>query len=229
MQHRYIPKKHKEVILERQHDRCANKPGANLYRLGDFPCVLWESTRNGVFTDAGYEIDHIVEFSLTHNNSIDNLQALCHGCHAYRTKDFQHELGMARKKGIIRDYVAENNQSIVPTNDTDKDNQEDDMYDYCPKCGIGFKTKNDALKHAKKIYPCIGVVHGNVGKKHSDRVRKATKKKPIYERNDDGHIICRVCSINKIKTFPCVGNYNRHIKSTRHQNNVTLRKNSIDI
>jgi hypothetical protein len=100
-QSRYISNENKEIILKRQNYRCANTPDANLYRIGDFPCVLWEGTRKGVFMESGYEFDHVIEFSLTRENNINNLQALCHSCHAYKTKDFQRELALARNKGII--------------------------------------------------------------------------------------------------------------------------------
>uniref|UniRef100_A0A6C0C9J9 HNH domain-containing protein n=1 Tax=viral metagenome TaxID=1070528 RepID=A0A6C0C9J9_9ZZZZ len=100
----YISDKSKKIILERQNHRCANNPDVNLFRIGDFSCPLWESTRRGVFTDPLYEIDHVIEFSLTSDNNIENLQALCSYCHSFKTKSFRKELSLARKKGIIGDY-----------------------------------------------------------------------------------------------------------------------------
>ena len=75
---RYVSDANKQIILERQNHKCANNPDANLYRIGDFPCVLWEGTRKGVFMESGYEFDHVIEFSLTQENNISSLQALCH-------------------------------------------------------------------------------------------------------------------------------------------------------
>lgn len=101
---RYIPDKVKRQILDRQNDRCANEPGSNLFRILGFPCLLWEGGRDGVFIGSCYEFDHVVEFSLTRDNSIGNLQCLCSSCHSLKTKDFQSEMSLARKKGVIEDY-----------------------------------------------------------------------------------------------------------------------------
>jgi len=111
-QSRYISDKNKKIILERQNYRCANTPDVNLFRIGDFPCILWESTRNGRFMESGCEFDHVIEFSLTHETDINSLQALCHSCHAYKTKDFQQELAQVKKKGIIGDYVAGHDERL---------------------------------------------------------------------------------------------------------------------
>jgi hypothetical protein len=43
---------------------------------------------NGFFDESGYEIDHIDEFSKTHNNELSNLQLLCACCHKVKTKLF---------------------------------------------------------------------------------------------------------------------------------------------
>jgi hypothetical protein len=67
-QSRYISDKNKEII--------SNNPDANLFRISDFPCLLWEGTRNGVFMESGYEFDHIVEICLSNDNSINNYHAL---------------------------------------------------------------------------------------------------------------------------------------------------------
>lgn len=118
---RYISDKNKQIILKRQKYRCANSPGANLFRIGDWPCLLWEGNRNGVFMDNMYEFDHVVEFSLTKDNNIDNISAICALCHSYKTKNFQSEMALARKKGVIDDYDAvpddrRNNNSDVDEN-----------------------------------------------------------------------------------------------------------------
>jgi len=119
MSSRYIPDIDKKIILERQKYRCANVPGADLYRLGDFPCLLWEGTRNGVFMDNMYEFDHIVEFSLTKDNSIDNIQLLCPNCHSRRTKDFVKELALAKRKGLINEFSG-NEECVTATRERQK-------------------------------------------------------------------------------------------------------------
>lgn len=87
---RYISKKKIQIILNRQQNKCANGPDVELWRLENYICPLWRHN-NGTFDNAGYEIDHVVEHSKTHDNDIDNLQALCPMCHTVKTKDFQRE------------------------------------------------------------------------------------------------------------------------------------------
>ncbi len=77
---RYISIKTKRNILEKQAYKCA--------RIKDYECLLWKYN-NGLFDESGYEFDHIDEFSLTHNNSENNIQALCPCCHAVKTKRFR--------------------------------------------------------------------------------------------------------------------------------------------
>ena len=81
----------KKRIAGNQHYKCANKPGANLKGLGQYSCPLWKiknKTIRGSFDAAGYDIDHIVEYSITQDDSDDNLQALCLNCHRSKTVDF---------------------------------------------------------------------------------------------------------------------------------------------
>ena len=39
----------------------------------------------GSFDRSGYDIDHIKEFSITFDDNINNLQALCKSCHSIIT------------------------------------------------------------------------------------------------------------------------------------------------
>src|SRR5256885_1651778 len=77
---RYIPNDHKKIILERQENKCANYKGSNLYRIGNYQCPFW-SFNKGYFDKSGYQFDHVIEFCLTSDNNINNLQALCPSCH----------------------------------------------------------------------------------------------------------------------------------------------------
>ena len=76
---RYISDKIKKNVLERQENKCA--------KIKNYKCLLWISN-DGIFDEAGYEFDHINEFSITKNNLEDNIQALCPNCHAVKTKRF---------------------------------------------------------------------------------------------------------------------------------------------
>jgi 5-methylcytosine-specific restriction endonuclease McrA len=80
----------KKFIAGRQFNKCANKPGANLKGFETYECPLWkrDDDHKGCFDQSGYDIDHIVEFSLTQNDTDDNLQALCKSCHSMKTKKF---------------------------------------------------------------------------------------------------------------------------------------------
>lgn len=70
----------KNHILQQQNYKCANT-------IKNYKCLLW-TTNNGFFDEAGYEFDHIDEFCLTSNNTLNNIQALCPNCHAVKTKRF---------------------------------------------------------------------------------------------------------------------------------------------
>lgn len=86
---RYIKKSVKEQILNEQKYCCANKSG-NLPGLERYHCQLWsiDGPDKGKFRESGHDIDHIVEFSVSGNNDISNLQALCVDCHRVKTKRF---------------------------------------------------------------------------------------------------------------------------------------------
>lgn len=63
----------KNIIAVRQHHRCATVFG--------YQCPF----QGKMFDAAGFHIDHIVELADGGNNETNNLQALCHSCHAFKT------------------------------------------------------------------------------------------------------------------------------------------------
>ena len=71
-----ITPKIKKYILDKQNYKCANNPHNSSINLGDYKCPFW-IYNNGIVDESDFDIDHIEEFSLTHNNELDNLQALC--------------------------------------------------------------------------------------------------------------------------------------------------------
>lgn len=89
----------KKYIAGKQFNKCANKPKSKLLGLEDYMCPLWKrkDKNAGCFDQSGYEIDHIKEFSLTHDDNNKNLQALCKSCHTVKTKKFN----MTKKKDNI--------------------------------------------------------------------------------------------------------------------------------
>lgn len=80
----------KKFIAGRQKYMCANQPLSKLKYLEDYECPLWSSNNGkfGNFDESGYEIDHIIEHSITTNDCENNLQALCKSCHSVKTKKF---------------------------------------------------------------------------------------------------------------------------------------------
>jgi phage/plasmid-associated DNA primase len=87
---RTVSQSTKGIVAGKQFYECANRPGANLEKLENYQCPMWQKdTENkGQFDESGYHIDHIEEFSITHNDDISNLQALCGSCHTVKTKMF---------------------------------------------------------------------------------------------------------------------------------------------
>lgn len=80
----------KKKIAGKQHFKCANRPGSNTRGLEDYECVLWKinGENKGCFDQSSYDIDHITEHAVTHNDEEHNLQALCKLCHSVKTKQF---------------------------------------------------------------------------------------------------------------------------------------------
>src|SRR5689334_18358673 len=87
----------KKQVAGRQRFKCANKPGKKLNGVGDYECPLWKH-EDGTFDQTGYCIDHIIEYAITQNNDIKNLQALCSMCHQMKTKIFQNNNKITENK-----------------------------------------------------------------------------------------------------------------------------------
>jgi hypothetical protein len=77
----------KKLIVGAQSQKCNNSPGSNLKRLEKYKCPMW-IFNEGIFDEGSYEIDHIVEWSISKNDDINNLQALCPNCHRVKTRKF---------------------------------------------------------------------------------------------------------------------------------------------
>jgi uncharacterized C2H2 Zn-finger protein len=219
IQSRYISDKNKKIILERQNYKCANKPDVDLFRIGDFPCLLWEGTRNGVFIDSLYEIDHIIEFSLTSDNSVENLQALCSSCHCFKTKSFQAELSLARQKGVIGDYKTKQKSFM------------------CENCGLQFESQSTYINHMKRKPYCANKIHGDIGK-YRNETNIENKDKNNAQIGDETVTVNynNKSNINKsIKNANNVSNDDDTIEETSDDNSVdnfshieTSDNNSVD-
>ena len=72
----------KKSVAAKQRYKCATIP--------DFDCPLWK-VGDGTFDESGYEIDHVHEHSMSHDDGPANLQALCLSCHRVKTKRFMQQ------------------------------------------------------------------------------------------------------------------------------------------
>ena len=83
---KYICREVKDMVLKNQQYKCANS-------IKDYNCLLW-MINNGNFDESGYQFDHINEFCLSSDNTVNNIQALCPNCHAVKTKRFMGDKSM---------------------------------------------------------------------------------------------------------------------------------------
>jgi len=86
---KFLTKKQKDVLLEKQRYSCANVPFSGIVKKKDnvtfYDCPFWKFN-HGIFDESGYEADHITEFNISNDNSIKNFQLLCTACHSVKTK-----------------------------------------------------------------------------------------------------------------------------------------------
>ena len=130
--------------------------------LKGYKCPRWYSTyHNGDFDEAGYDIDHIEEYCITQDHSLDNLQALCKSCHSVKTKRFMSGKKHTKKKGkgvremdIYERFLDEcteemdgYNVSINDVYDCFKEWIKDNHIDDCP----GKRTMTGELRKYIKI------------------------------------------------------------------------------
>ena len=82
-----ITPSNKGFIAGQQNYKCNNNPNGPVYTgCGEYECPFWKYNGGG-FDASQYEIDHIDQD--TGNIYRTNLQALCHCCHAYKTRKNQ--------------------------------------------------------------------------------------------------------------------------------------------
>jgi 5-methylcytosine-specific restriction endonuclease McrA len=77
----------KKTVAGKQSYKCANRPGSNLPGIEGYKCARWklEGEIKGCFDESAYEIDHIVPYSISHDDREENLQALCARKNVQRT------------------------------------------------------------------------------------------------------------------------------------------------
>ncbi|HLX54434.1 MAG TPA: HNH endonuclease, partial [Aquella sp.] len=136
LQPRKLTESMKRRVAGCQYFRCANSPGKQLRSMGDFECPLWRTPGNhqGNFDESGYEIDHIVEFSISGDDSKSNLQALCLSCHRVKTVNFISELSQNKKDNKIKQtptYFKKSNKfdDVKKPTKSRSESYLDDMYE----------------------------------------------------------------------------------------------------
>jgi len=107
MKRECISEARKKLIAGKQYYKCANNPKSNIPYLKNYKCVMWIAY-SGNFDESGYEIDHIVEYSVSKDNSDDNLHALCISCHKVKTKRFLMDKNKKNTKGNTKNNNTEN-------------------------------------------------------------------------------------------------------------------------
>ena len=166
----------KKTIAARQRYQCANKPGSELRGLKGYDCKLWKinDEYKGNFDEYGYEIDHIIEYSISANDKQKNLQALCKTCHGVKTKRFSQKKCKKYDKNTDSDDDTDDMDDTNDTNDMDETNDTDDtdetneedsnqteylhnnailIYE-CKNCFKKFPFKGDYIRHLNRKRPC---------------------------------------------------------------------------
>jgi len=141
---RDISESTKKLIAGNQNYKCANYPGSNLDKLEVYPCPYWQidGPNKGCFDASGYEIDHIVEYVLSEDNSDSNLQALCKCCHGVKTKMFNREY---KKKSTITNTCTDIELNIYKVEEYICELNYGRAYDINEVLIIGQLLKNIAL------------------------------------------------------------------------------------
>ena len=148
----------KKEVAGIQYYKCANTPTSKLDKLENYKCPLWNCEVNkGSFDKSGYAIDHIIEYSLTKNNDVTNLQALCPSCHAVKTKKFM----QVKNKKINDDiddkkYDSSHDSLQDPSRDPNCIDTQFVMNKFiCNDCKIDQKTQQQFNRHCESDVGCL--------------------------------------------------------------------------
>ena len=147
---RDISSRIKKLVVAKQRFKCNNHPHKTLRNLEGFNCPLWDNDEYyGIFDEKGYEIDHIMEFALTQDNSKENLQALCIVCHREKTNRFMRKLRETSiKVNKIQTCVKIENIGEIHNNVKAREIKKQVPHT-CAQCDKLFSTKQRLQYHIK--------------------------------------------------------------------------------
>lgn len=99
----------KQQISESQKNICAG--------VRNYDCPM----KGSCWDESGYDVDHIVEFSLTKCNDPNNLQALCKSCHSTKTKRYMSSpiAKLMRNAKVLHAISQYEYIALVPTSSLD--------------------------------------------------------------------------------------------------------------
>jgi hypothetical protein len=160
---RRITESVKKTIAGKQNHKCSAS-------VEGYQCPLYFNGRDGVFDEAGYEIDHIEEFAINNNETDENLQALCIMCHRVKTKRFNQknkkEKLLTKKNIYTKKIILFNGDKIqVKSYDLqehtdvfiDKDNNiyQQNQHKKFRKIGNNIIKENSDIEEFKHIFETI--------------------------------------------------------------------------
>ena len=163
---RILSRENREILLIKQKSKCANTPGSNLRNIGNYECRLWKHGDGTFHEIERFEADHIVEYSLTKDNSISNMQLLCPSCHRVKTRNFSTNKPKKFNQTKSKSIKSESRNKNTSIENNEKTNIEEPKIDYnsdskntnnstkpillCPNCQAPFKHKQWLDDHIDK-------------------------------------------------------------------------------
>jgi hypothetical protein len=232
----------KKHVAGNQNFKCANNPEANIKGLDGYECPKWKFNQ-GSFDTACYEIDHIKEHCLTHDDSIGNLQALCHDCHAVKTRLFkitqtqqtwqtqqtQQDITQTREAQQTQQaqQAQQAQQDITQTRQTQQtqqditktqQTQQDTISNFqCSVCNRNFAKKSHFINHTNKKNKCQPI--------------NTTHENPIILPDKPPNFQCSVCNRNFTKKSHLINHTNKKNKcqpiNTLPEKSIILPENPI--
>jgi len=183
----------KKEVAGIQYYKCANKPNSNLDKLENYECPLWKSEKNkGCFDKSGYAVDHIIEYSLTKNNDITNLQALCASCHAVKTKKFMQLKNKKQKINNNKKYDSSHDPNSFNCNCVKCIEDDSDFISHgkncvCMQCIDDRKLKINTYEDFIKYSTIDDIIITNKAKKLGYIKFKNQFWRQLYDKNADNY------------------------------------------